>query len=288
MPYQFLPNRMYRMPTHFGPSSGPREAPDGSRYENINTPRVTTIRVNYLTNRQQLEDLLPPDFDLNVGEEPVVSVTAAYSKEIEWLAGRGYNKLGVSFPVIYNAQQDRVRGELLLVLWENLCDPILTGRDELGYPKLYCELPEPRIHNGEVHCSASWMDFKFADNSFKNGVQCSPEESLPTLNRFGGDGLLVHKYAPKTGEWCTPEISYLALTPAGGGKGRIQELYQGRGQVQFHPAAWEDMPTQFHIVNALRDLEIRETLDAWLIKRVGGRDIRDQRILPSIHNRHPD
>lgn len=279
MPYQFIPNRMYRMPTHFGPSAGPREGQDGRRFENLDTPRVTSIRVNFLSNRQQLEALLPPDFDLHVGEEPIVSVTATYGKEIEWLAGRGYNKLGVSFPVVFRGEQDNVRGEFLIVLWENLCDPILTGRDELGYPKLYSDLPEPRIHDGEVHCLASWMDFKFVDISFKDGIQCPVEEVAPRMNRLSGDGLLVYKYIPKTGEWGSSEISYMALTPSGGGKGRIQEFYQGQGKVCFHPATWEDMPTQFHIVNALHDLEIREYLDSWLVKRVGSRDLRDQRIL---------
>ena len=48
-------------------------------------------------------------------------------KEIEWLAGRGYNTLGVSFPVVFNGEVDRATGSLLTVLWENLTDPILTG-----------------------------------------------------------------------------------------------------------------------------------------------------------------
>ena len=36
-----------------------------------------------------------------------------------WLAGRGYNVLGVCFPVNFNGEKDHVSGDLLAVLWEN-------------------------------------------------------------------------------------------------------------------------------------------------------------------------
>jgi len=77
-------------------------------------------------------------------------------KEIEWLAGRGYNILGVTFPAVFKGKEDTARGPFLTVLWENLADPIITGREELGFSKIYCELPEPRISRGEAHAVAGW------------------------------------------------------------------------------------------------------------------------------------
>jgi hypothetical protein len=74
-------------------------------------------------------------------------------------------------------------------------------------------------------------------------------------------------------------VSYLTFTPAGGGHGRLVEAWKGQGTIEFHHAKWEDMPTQFHIVNALQALEIDEYLDAWVVKSVGGKDLSDQRIL---------
>jgi hypothetical protein len=38
MPYTFQPDKMYRMPTHFGPRTGPRQGPDGSTFANVDTP----------------------------------------------------------------------------------------------------------------------------------------------------------------------------------------------------------------------------------------------------------
>ena len=57
------------------------------------------------------------------------------------------------------------------------------------------------------------------------------------------------------------------------------KLFTATGEVNFHKARWEDMPTQYNIVNALNDLEIREYRGASLTKTAGAKDLRDQRIL---------
>ena len=82
----------------------------------------------------------------------MVTVFTENMKEIEWLAGRGYNTMGVTFPVHYEGKKDRAAGPLLTVLWENLTDPILTGREQLGFSKIYCELPEPLVRADIEFC----------------------------------------------------------------------------------------------------------------------------------------
>ena len=59
MPYKFKPNRMYRMPTHFGPSAGPRQGEGGRKFTNRDSPKSTRWSVSFLTNREQLDELLP-------------------------------------------------------------------------------------------------------------------------------------------------------------------------------------------------------------------------------------
>ncbi len=142
MPYTFEAGKMYRMPTHFGPRTGPRQGPDGRRFANVDTPRNTTVAVSFLT-----------------------------------------------------------------VLWEDLADPILTGREELG----------------------------------------------------------------------TADVAYPVFTPATGSNERILERRSGRGSVQFHPTSWEEMPTQYSIVNAFADLAIVEYCGATVTRSVGAKDLRDQR-----------
>ena len=278
MPYKFQPGKMYRMPTHFGPSLGPRQSEGGRKFANLDSPKVISRSVSFLTNREQLEELLPEGFE--VGAEPVVTVSVSYMTEIEWLAGRGYNTVGVSFPAIFNGKEDHVTGSFLSVLWENLADPIITGREDIGFSKVYCEIPVPGIYQGETHCIASWLGFKFMDLKIKNITQLTPEEVAALTSKRSGDGTLHYKYMPKTGEWGSADVSYAALTPSASPTNRVvKEVWRGEGTVQFHKATWEDLPTLCHIVNMLHDLEIKEYRGAVVTKTVGGNDISAQRIL---------
>ena len=92
-------------------------------------------------------------------------------------------------------------------------------------------------------------------------------------------GTLHYKYMPRTGEWGQGDVGYAVLTPAEGGNSVTKELWRGEGTVEFHKARWEDLPTQYHIVNAFHELEIKEYRGATISKSVGGKDLSDQRIL---------
>jgi len=277
--YVFVPKKMYRMPTHFGPSSGPRQGENGKKFANVGFPKSRRLSVRFLTDRAQLAKLLPEGF--SVGAEPVVTVFAEYYSEIEWLAGRGYNVLGVTFPAVFKGKQDNASGDFLLVLWENLTDPILTGREELGFSKIYADLPEPRVYDGETHVIASWMGFKFLDLTLKNMKSVPVGGAPPAPAQTNGNltGLLHYKYIPKTGDWGAADVAYPVITPSGGGNGVLKESWRGEGTVEFHKARWEDMPTQYMIVNAFAALPIKEYRGATLTRGEGGKDLSDQRIL---------
>ena len=113
--YVFIPGEWYRMPTHFGPATGPRKGPDRKAFDWTNSPKSTALSVTFLGKREQMQKLLPPGFAIN--GEPIVTVTMTYYTEIAWLAGRGYNTLGVSFPVTFTGKQDKATGTFLLILW---------------------------------------------------------------------------------------------------------------------------------------------------------------------------
>ena len=277
MPYPLDPDMMYRMPTHFGPAAGPRQGPDGRKFECIDNPLGTAYSVSFLTNARQLESSLPPGFSLH--GESVVTVFTNHMTEIEWLAGRGYNVLGVSFPARFDGEQDQVQGSFLTVLWENLTDPILTGREEIGFSKIYCELPPPAKLRGSYHLTASWLGFKFLDMHLHDLQELSAEEIHRRQATSASDGTLHYKYIPRTGDWGRADAAYAVLTPAGNSNQRILEQHVGSGRVHFHRARWEDMPTQYNIVNALANLEILEYRGASLTKTIGGKDLSDQRIL---------
>ncbi len=277
MSYQFQPDKMYRMPTHFGPRTGPRQGPDGRTFACKENPKSTAVAVTFRTETEPLAALLPPGFVL--AGEPLVTVAATYMTEIEWLAGRGYNTLGVSFAATYQGQEETVTGNFLSVLWENLADPIITGREELGFAKIYCELPPPTVLQRAWQSTASWLGFRFLDLTVEDLSEQSAEEIAAIEQPTNSAGLLHYKYIPRTGEWGTPDVAYACLTPAATPNRRIERRWTGSGTVAFHRARWEDMPTQYNIVNALHELPIIEVRGASVTKTVGGKDLSAQRIL---------
>ena len=294
MPYKLQPGRMYMMPTYFGPAPGPRQGPEGGGFDCRDTPLATSYSVSFLTRAEQLDALLPPGFRLD--GEPVVTVTVTYLTEIEWLAGRGYNTLGVSFPAEYQGRRDRARGPFLAVLWENLADPILTGREQLGFSKIYCGIPPAVVLKGETRCAAEWLGFTFMDMCLTD-METAPaaeieervvEDKTP-VEKDKDDasegnhpllaGTLHYKYIPRTGEWGRADAEYAVLTPSAAPNRKVTAQWNGKGRVRFHRAAWQDLPTQYHIVNAFEELEQVAFRGASIVETVGGKDLSDQRIL---------
>ncbi|MXZ76262.1 MAG: hypothetical protein F4207_08220 [Gemmatimonadetes bacterium] len=280
MPYKIQPGRMHTMPTHFGPAAGPRQGPDGRRFDGVDSPRTTSYSVSFLTRPEQLEVLLPAGFRL--AGDPVVTVTVSYMTEIEWLAGRGYNTLGVSFPAEYRGKRDRARGPFLAVLWENLADPILTGREQLGFSKIFCAIPPPSVLNGETRCTADWLGYRFME-MYLSEMEMPPEGDAEApaaeVNETELTGTLHYKYIPRTGEWDRADAEYAVLTPSATPNRRVTAQRSGRGSVRFHRAEWRDLPTQYHIVNAFAGLEQIDFVGASIVESIGGKDLSDQRIL---------
>jgi len=261
----FNPKRgnYYRMPIFFGPTPGPRQYPDGLTIDWDTTPKKREIAVSFLTDADRLDAFLPPCFEL--WGEPVVTVRVWYLTEIAWLAGRGYNMCDVEFPAVYKGKKGPIHGNLVLVRWEDLADPIISGREELGHNKLYCEIPAARALHGRYAVEMSWLDFPF----LKLAVWDLREHTKPMIPDPLYRGMLSYKYIPKTGDWGVEDVAYATLSPPAK-QGRVLKRWQGAGSVQFLDATWDDMPTQHHVINAFASLPIHEVSAASLMDSEGG------------------
>ena len=58
-------------------------------------------------------------------------------------------------------RRGRLSGNFTPVLWENLADPIMTGREELGFAKIYAEMPPPVVIGDTYSAIATWQGFRF-------------------------------------------------------------------------------------------------------------------------------
>jgi acetoacetate decarboxylase len=271
MTYRFEPGRMYRMPTHFGPAPGPRQVPDDVAVDPKRGPRRLSVAASFLTDPAALERHLPEGFTL--AGEPVVTVEFHHMTGIDWLAGRGYTMIWVTWPATFTGNRDRATGRFLAVIWENLADPIITGRDEIGHPKLYAEIAEPRRWNGAQICTAGWMGFRFLELEVAQLHDAEP--SRPAAS----DGTLMLKYTPRTGAWGEADLCQVTLTPAADPDYQIERRQAGAGTVRFHAASWPDLPTMHHVVNALAALPVIEARGGTVTRSRGGKTYRDQRVL---------
>lgn len=281
MSYVFHPDNYYRMPTHFGPSLGPRQGLDGRRYACIGSPNVTAVQATFKADKEQLSNLLPPGFSLR--EPCEITFDFNFNTNIEWLAGRGYNTFGASIPATYNGTIDTVHGDLLLVFWENKADPIITGREELGFAKIYCEVPDMQCVGDDIICRASWDGFEFSSLKLSGLVEVELED-LPSEpeSRISSEGMLHYKYIPKTGSPGEADVEYATLTPGAGEWPNIKFDLVKQAETAtlvFNRGTWEQLPTLVHIVNALSELTLGECTQAMMTKTRGAKDLSDQRIL---------
>ncbi|MGY4408319.1 hypothetical protein ACVWW4_000055 [Bradyrhizobium sp. LB7.1] len=261
---------LFRMPAHFGPTPGPRQGPDGRPFDWSDQPNRTLIIARFLSDAGALQRLLPSGVFLD--GEPIVTVEIQYWTALTWLAGRGYNTVGVKFPGSYQGRQRRYRGHFLAVIWENMPDAIISGREELGYNKLYAEIPEPRVLNERHRFCAHWFGHPFLTLE----LSALTDAPLDVVRPVPGDGILHHKYVPRTGCRGQADADYVTLTPSAGGKTRFLSCKTAEANVRFLTATWEQLPTLHHIVNALAALPILESRGGLWAQSVGARDLSDQ------------
>jgi hypothetical protein len=277
MTVEFKPGVRYRMPAVFGPAPGPRQKADGTPWkpEETGTMNCQWLTVSYLTQRSKLERLLPPGCVLR--GDPVVSVSLSYFNNLYWLAGRGYGILYVDFPVTYTGKTESIAGAFCPVLWEGSPDACITGRDELGFAKLFADIPHLKrdLARGTASGEASWLGHKFFDIELHGLKEVSGEKRLP-----GSDGAALHyKYMPRTSRDGRegPDVAYvttsLSLPGVAGDDSPIRfedsnfRKWKGSGgSLQFHRATFEQLPTSFHVVNGMAELDMVEYVGTEMVE----------------------
>ena len=259
---------MYRMPVAFGPAPGPRNLPADKAHLRYRK-QATSVSISACTDGDALAALLPQGFALR--GEPRIEVHLLVLSDIGWLAGRGYNILLVRVPAVWQGQE-RVEGDFVPVVWESMTDPILTGRDELGWCKINATIPDPEIADGMWRGMAAWEGHRFFEIEVEGFVPADAPLAPPAP-------MLFQKYVPRTGAWGEADVAYPTATAPDGPPPEIRGVERGRGRFSFHPARWEEMPTQYPIVNALAALPLCDFGPALRVRSSGGGDASRQRIL---------
>jgi len=235
---------------------------------------VTSVAVSFLTDQKQIEAMLPSGKNLSIYGPPIVTVVAVYQGSLNWLAGRGYNLMLVMLPVVHSGKKGQTIGFFLPVVWENMTEPIMMGRETLGWPKIYADLPPARKLNDTWQTVAAWDGFQFVEINVKDIRALTPAElEERAKNEPPNAGFICHKFIIRTGS--SPEIKtdadYLTISNNEGAKlPTYKEVLTGKADLRFMKATWEQLPTMVHIVEKLAALEIREVYDATIAAYTGG------------------
>ena len=239
------------MPLSFGEAPGARNMPGQVAVDHDRFPDVARFTVHFRTDPALLQAMLAPG--LVLAGEPVATLYFATMKNIQWLAGRGYNVLSFSFPCHFRGARDDVTAQFKAVLWEGLPDPVVSGREDLGFPKLWCELPDPRFLDGRHSFEANWQGFRLFEAEFAEGEDV--QELPPVPGEAPCSGTICHKYMPRTGARGQADIDQLVCWPQFEAR-NVARVNIGKGSFRFNRARWEDLPTMHHVVNALADLPV--------------------------------
>jgi hypothetical protein len=252
--FKIDPRSSYMMPAHFGPR---RFSPKSSGWYRD----VTSITVAFLTDRDRLASYLPEPFE--VAQDAIVTVTYACNRQVDWLAGHGYNMVAVSAAAVFRGEEEALEGNYALVMWENLADPILSGRELQGIPKIYADITDHSVIDGQWHASASHFGHKILD--IYAGALREPtlaEVEAYAGARAGRDNPMAWRYFAGISGF-GQSVSEPTIFPS---ENILTSTLVGQGRVDWQQLTWEQNPTQYHIANALADLPALDWLPAIVAK----------------------
>lgn len=293
------PSTRYRAPYGFGAAPGPRQ-PLGLQpvHGDIQTlrkscpERFTSYAVRFRSSRTFLETLLPPGFAFTSPATVVrASIETTTLDGMTWLGGSGYSLVRLSLHGINYTKRDgsKVFGSYTPVLFENLADPIITGRDDVGFPKLFADIgtSEDGV-SGNVAISIKWRDTEFGRIDIKGLVEERVEdvnghaEEQPQPPRPGPpspppeQGDIVYRYVPAVGEPGKADAKYAVLCPHPAPRDRpalpSKRIAQD-AKLTFSAGDWRTLPTLHHVTAKLAEMPVYGIEKAEKISGFGMNDL---------------
>lgn len=202
---------------------------------------------------------------------------------MEWLGGSGYKHLGL---YIHGVQYVKQSGEILNgtympILFESLTDPIVSGREELGMPKLYSAI-NIRRRERSYRITTSWEGAQWGHFTWSDLEEVDPATESGTIGGEADDGILVYRYIPSVGrsEKGKADAEYPVFVPhAEDSKivpSKVDHVYCPRNKnanFKLDGMDWDALPTLHHVISRLAELPVYEVVGAKVVEGVGVPDV---------------
>lgn len=262
---------IWRSPVAFGPMPGPRQDFFGASHDTSHSS-YRSISLRMKTSRTLLQNLLPRRDVLSVADpKKDAEMTWKYqsNSNMAWLGGGTYAHFSLYMHGVQCKKPDGsvLVGDYLAIMLEDKADPIITGRDEIGFPKLFCDLAVSEgVSDKHTTIRASWGGFDFATmrlndpkpKDMTNGVaeiKREPTTSSPSPPPHAG--LLVHRYIPAVGKKDSADADYIVCVPPAKNdeKPTVERTWTcADAGIILDQGDWKSLPTLHHIVNRLEEL----------------------------------
>jgi hypothetical protein len=278
------PDMYWRMPIAFGPFPGPRQDGYGRRrLADGPTREFTTVSIKFKTSRTYLETLFPTtQFRFkNAATVATASFSVTRLDKMAWLGGQGYTHLGLYIHGVQYVKKDGsvINGTHMPILFESLTDPIVSGREELGMPKLFCDI-EMHDRASSARVTASWRGATFAELTLPNLKADDPATEHGTIGGEADYGILVYRYIPAVGAPGKADAEYACVVPhdedAKVQPAKVHAVSRSPPEgasIKIHALDWDALPTLHHVSSALSQVPIYEVLSAKVVRGTGVPDV---------------
>lgn len=278
------PHMYWRQPIVFGPMPGPRQDHYGNdRAVKSLQSTFMTASIKFKTSATLLQNLFPTDRYSFISPSSVARASFSQTtlNGMDWLGGGGYRHIGL---YIHGVQYKKENGEVLKgtympILFESLADPIVSGREELGMPKLYTAID---IHerSKSYRLQTSWQGAVWGHFELEDLEDQDPAADKGTIGGEDDDGILVYRYMPKVGKSFKgeAEAEYPIVVPhAQESKvvpSKVTRLRRTKNaKVEINGLDWDALPTLHHVVSRLAEIPIDEVIDAKITEGLGVPDV---------------
>lgn len=220
-------------------------------------------------------------------------------RNMTWLGDTGYNHCGLYLHDVHYKKKngDTIQGTFLPILFENLTDPIITGREEIAAPKWGCEIDISSAGDSYA-VKMSWRGTTFVELNWSGlqdqGAQSGQKDNTaPVLAKPDDKGMLMYRYVPAVGEPGKADAEYPVFEeftkPPQSGATKDGELEESKfsqagasrtrvakeATIKTTAGDWDCLPTIHHIAEGWAGVPIFEIIEATVVDVPHVGDVRN-------------
>lgn len=270
------------MPIAFGPMPGPRQTTLGIARKSKEST-FTTASIKFKTSRTLLQNLFPPNSKSFRFKSPGTVAYATFSQttlnKMEWLGNSGYKHIGLYIHGVEYVKKngDVINGAYMPILFESLTDPIVSGREELGMPKLYTSVDVYRREKS-YRVNTGWEGANWGSFVWDGLKEADAGADSGKISGDDDDGILVYRYIPRVGrdDKGKAEAEYPVYVPFAEDepKPKTQRVYKAsKASIKIDALDWDALPTLHHVISRLEELPVYEIVNAKVVEGVGVPDV---------------